>query len=128
MNKKYRLTPKENWYIIFLFSSIPLVRLLMERTVSTSLWVQILVYLLVSLSIIFSRSQTLAEIKNNVLYLYTGSGLYDPDHIELSRIYGTQRITNRLLTIQYDNRALSIEAYKRVLDQLEKDLNTMKRQ
>ena len=125
MNKKYKLTPRENWYIILAFASIPMVRLLMERTLSMSFYVQIMVYCLASLAIILSRSEVRAEIKDDVLYFYAGTGLSDPNQIQLSQITGTQRLSRRLLAVQYDGRTLTIEGYKKLLDQLQKDLNAM---
>ncbi|MDZ7722980.1 MAG: hypothetical protein U5R06_09310 [candidate division KSB1 bacterium] len=125
MQKKYKLSPRENWYIILVFSSIPLVRLLMERTLSLSLLVQVLVYMLASTAIVVSRSQVIAEIKDNTLHVYNGIGLSDPDHLQLSRISGTQRVTSRLLNIQYEGRTLSVEGYKKVLDKVEADLNAI---
>ena len=122
MNKKYKKRPENTWIIIPAYSLIPLVRLFFDRSIDMVLLIQLAMYLIVSIIIFKYHNRIIAEIKNDVLIFYSGIGLNDPSQIDIKSITKTERKSNNLLAISYENKIMSLEADKSILNQLEKDI------
>jgi len=124
MSKEYRML-KKPWYIIPLFTLIPLIYIASGYEWYLIL-VMMLIYLLVGIFLYRQFIRLVAEIKDNTLYLYTGIGTSDPSSINLDSITSVERLTKKLLKINYgSNEACSIEAEKKILDQMEHDLSNL---
>ncbi|MBN2282216.1 MAG: hypothetical protein JXQ65_16660 [Candidatus Marinimicrobia bacterium] len=72
------------------------------------------------MDIIFQKFNLVyAEVKDGKIYFFAGIGLYDPNFLDLSQINLVEKTAPSLLLINYDdNKKLSIEAPRNVIDQM----------
>ena len=75
-----------------------------------------------SILLVKYHKRLIAEINGNNLIFYSGIGLNDPSKLSINRIQKTERIAKNILSIHYDSKVMSIEADRKILDQLEMDL------
>jgi len=121
MQKKYK-TLQKTWYIIPGFTLIPLLYVISGYSWRTIV-PMVVFYFVMSIFIYRYHNRVVAEIKDGALYVHSGVGVSDPSSIKLDSIKEIERVTQRILKIQYgSNKSFSIEAEKNVLDQLEADL------
>ena len=78
---------------------------------------------MVSLLLVKYHKRLIAEINGDNLIFYSGIGLNDPSELSINRIQKTERIAKNRLSIHYDNKVMSVEADRKILDQLEIDLS-----
>lgn len=122
MNKKFKPISKQKW-LIFILPIIPLLQLIFSENFEWMMIFYIVSYSLLTISLCKNYNTTVAEIKDNKIYFYSGIGLYDPNELELSRINFVEKKAKKMLVIIYDgDKRLSIEAEKSVIDQIVKAL------
>lgn len=122
MNKKYKSLRKIGW-LIPVYCLIPLIAYFFERNIDFPFILRVIIYPLMAVALYLYHKKTIAEIKDNVLYIYEGVGLSEPSEINIDRISGLERKAKNFLTITYDgDKQFSIEADKTIIDQLSADL------
>ncbi|MEA3295929.1 MAG: hypothetical protein U9Q27_02205 [Patescibacteria group bacterium] len=131
MTKKYKIPKKyqkRTFSIYFLLIISIVIYFIFSDKVINIPFLFFLITLIIN-GIIFYRisNVAIAEIKDDNIYFFSGIVLSDPSHIELKKISSIKRISRRLLNIAYDNKILSFEGHKYILDELEKDLNNIPR-
>lgn len=125
MNKIFRANNKIIW-VIPAYGLIPIIDLLSGKPYTWETLLRTIVYLLVSINAYFFSRRKIAEIKDGVLHIYSGIGLNDPSNVLIKQIDKIERGPKSLLLISYDGtKTFSIEAGKKTLNQMEREINKL---